>query len=116
MDQVSAALISRALDGLHQRYMFTAQNIANANTPDYRPVRVSFEESLRAAAREGQDAILNVEPTIFVEDANADNSAMRLDLELATASETAMRYRALIDILGRQMALHRALIAAGARS
>lgn len=115
MDEISAALISKALEGLHQRQLFTAQNIANANTPDYVPVRVSFEESLRAAAAQGPGAIANVEPTIFVEDQSASASEMRLDLELATATQTSMRYRALVDILGRQMALHRALIAAGAR-
>lgn len=114
MDEVSAALIARALDGLNQRYMFTAQNIANANSAGYRPVRVSFEESLRAAASSGAEAIRAVEPRVFVETGDGAET-MRLDLELATASQTAMRYRALVDILGRQMALQRALLAAGGR-
>lgn len=115
MDEISTALITRALEGLNQRYLFTAQNIANANSPDYRPVRVSFEESLRAASGQGLDAITAVEPEIHAEDQVEGGEAMRLDLELATASQTAMRYRALVDILGRQMALHRALLAAGGR-
>lgn len=112
MDEVSAALISKALEGLHQRYLFTAQNIANANSPDYRPMRVSFEESLRAAAGRGSEAIRSVQPRV-IEDDSAVGAAMRLDLELAAASQTAMRYRALIDILGRQMALSRAAAAMG---
>mgnify|MGYP001411250812 CR=1 FL=1 len=112
MDEVSAALITKALEGLHQRYMFTAQNIANANSPEYRPMRVSFEESLRAAAERGPDAIRAVQPRV-IEDDSAEGGAMRLDLELAAASQTAMRYRALIDILGRQMALSRAVAAMG---
>jgi flagellar basal-body rod protein FlgB len=115
MDEVSAALIVRALEGLNQRYMFTAQNIANANTADYRPVRVSFEESLRTAATRGLDAIRDVEARVHVQEAVEGAEPMRLDLELATASQTAMRYRALVDILGRQMALQRALLAAGGR-
>jgi flagellar basal-body rod protein FlgB len=114
VDEVSTALITRALEGLNQRYLFTAQNIANANTPDYRPTRVSFEESLRAAAERGAEAIRAVERRVFVEEAS-ENESMRLDLELATASQTAIRYRALIDILGRQMTLQRALLAAGGR-
>lgn len=112
MDEVSAALITKALEGLHQRYMFTAQNIANANSPEYRPMRVSFEESLRAAAERGPGAIRAVQPRA-IEDDSAEGGAMRLDLELAAASQTAMRYRALIDILGRQMALSRAVAAMG---
>ena len=115
MDEVSAALIARALEGLNQRYMATAQNIANANTPDYRPVRISFEDSLREAASRGVNAIRAVEARVHVEEPAGDAEPMRLDLELASASQTAARYRALVDILGRQMALERALLAAGGR-
>ncbi len=66
MDEASSALIVKALDGLNQRYLFSAQNIANANTPGYRPVRVSFEESLREAAGQGREAIMAVEPRVYV--------------------------------------------------
>lgn len=113
MDEIASALISRALDGLNQRYAFTAQNIANANSPNYRPVRVSFEDSLRAAAEQGRSAIEAVEPRVVYEEPVEGESAMRLDLELATAAQTAGRYRALIDILGREMALQRTLITGG---
>jgi flagellar basal-body rod protein FlgB len=113
MDEVSFALIDKALDGLNLRYLYTAQNIANANTPDYRPVRVSFEDSLRAAASRGPRAIGAVEPRIVTEASLEAEPTLRLDLELATASQTAARYRALIEILGRQMALHRSVVTGG---
>jgi flagellar basal-body rod protein FlgB len=113
MEEISFALISKALDGLNLRYLYTAQNIANANSPDYRPVRVSFEESLRAAAVRGKPAIERVEPRILTEVSLEGETTLRLDLELATASQTASRYRALIEILGRQMALHRSVVTAG---
>jgi flagellar basal-body rod protein FlgB len=115
MDELSSALIERALAGLNQRYLVTAQNIANANSPGYQPLRVSFEEELRSAAGQGLSAIRSVEPRTYAEPGIEDDAAMRLDLELAAASQTAMRYRALVDILARQMALHRALLAAGGR-
>jgi flagellar basal-body rod protein FlgB len=38
---------------------------------------------------------------------------MRLDLEVATAASTALRYQALLDVLGREMNLRRAVIAGG---
>lgn len=115
MDPVSSALILKALDGLSTRFAYTAQNIANASTPNYQPVRVSFEDALRAAADAGAKAIehVKIETRAAPEtDAPAD---MRLDLELANASQTALRYRALLDVLGRQMALHRAIAQAGGR-
>jgi flagellar basal-body rod protein FlgB len=113
MEEIATALISRALDGLNQRYAFTAQNIANANSPDYRPARVSFEESLRVASSQGLAAIEAVEPRVAYEQPIEGETAVRLDLELATASQTAGRYRTLLDLLGRQMAIHRTLITGG---
>jgi flagellar basal-body rod protein FlgB len=110
MDEISFALIHKALEGLHLRYLYTAQNIANANSPDYQPMRVSFEDRLRAAASSGRPAIEEVEPRVFVETGDQTSASLRLDLELASASQIAGRYRALIEILGRQMALHRSVI------
>lgn len=113
MDEISFALINKALDVLNLRYLYTAQNMANANSPEYRPVRVAFEDSLRAAAQDGRRAIEGVEPRVFAEVSQEAAPALRLDLELATASQTAARYRALIEILGRQMALHRSVVSGG---
>ena len=50
VDPVSAALITKSLDGLALRLEVSATNIANANSRTYRPSRVTFEDSLRAAA------------------------------------------------------------------
>lgn len=111
MEISSTELIMKALDGLDQRYRFTAQNIANANTPDYRPVRVSFEESLRSAAERDAATPRTVRPQIV----EGEQGALRLDLELATASNTASRYRALADLLNRQMSLMRSVITAQTR-
>lgn len=112
MDPISSALIEKALDGLSQRYTFTAQNIANANTPNYRPVRVSFEEDLRQAAASGTAAINAVEPQTIL-DPTTSGDGVRLDLELANASQTAMRYRALLDILSQQLRLENAILTGG---
>lgn len=105
MTPIDTALFLKALDGLHQRFLFTAQNIANANTPDYHPARVSFEDALRAASNRDVASIEAVEPQITFD--NEDQGPMRLDLEIATAGQTAARYRALMDILSRQLSLHR---------
>ncbi len=102
MDTLTASVTLKALDGLTLRSIATSQNIANANTPGYRPVRVDFETALaRAAASRNGQAVAALEPSLS-EAAGADGQ-LRLDLELATASATTMRYAALIEVLGRQM-------------
>lgn len=116
MDKITELLIVKALDNLVVRQQYTAQNIANANTPAYRTIVVNFEETLRTAALTGD--IRNIEavrPNVAFKGAEQSDQGVRLDLELATASQTAMRYSALIEILGRQMALNRAVLAASGR-
>ncbi|MEN2747889.1 flagellar basal body protein [Sphingomonas sp. T9W2] len=113
MDALTSVVISKALDGLTARAEATAANIANANSPGYRPMRVDFEEALRSAAGRSVDAVAAVRPTTSWGVTPAFGTEARLDLELATASETSLRFAALIDVLGREMGLMRAAIAGG---
>ncbi|WP_066807586.1 flagellar basal body rod protein FlgB [Sphingomonas asaccharolytica] len=114
MDPVSAALITKSLDGLALRLEVTATNIANANSRTYRPPsRVTFEDSLRAAAAKGPDAIAAVEPRIEALPRAPFGDEPRTDLELDTAASTAGRYSALIDLLGRQFDISRTVIRGG---
>jgi flagellar basal-body rod protein FlgC len=99
VDAVTAVLINKVLDGLSARAQATAQNIANANSPGYRPVKVTFEDALRLASRGGPGAVGGVAPSIEYVDTAKMPAETRLDLELATASETAMRYAALMDAM-----------------
>lgn len=103
MEPVSSTLIMKALDSLSLRATVTAQNIANSNSPNYRPMKVSFEEALIKAATSGVEAIRSVQPQVVPLLNAAGNGALRLDLELATASATAGRYAALVEILNRQL-------------
>ena len=58
MTPIISAIITKALDGLQLRSTATAQNIANANSPGYRPLSVSFEEELAAAAARGEEDVI----------------------------------------------------------
>lgn len=113
MDSRISALISKALDGLSLRSMVTAQNIANANSAKYRPMRVSFESELRAASASGPIAVKSVPLTVSQVEATAGSHGQRIDLELATASDTSSRYGALIDVLNREIQLQRTIIRGG---
>lgn len=105
MDRDSGQLVIKALDCLARRATVTAQNIANAGTPAYRPLRVTFERALAEASARGAEAIGAVEPSIQRVPAGSAEAGLRPDLELATASATALRYGALVDLLNGQMQL-----------
>ncbi len=102
MSHLTTELVLKALDGLYERASVTAENIANAGAPNYRPLRVSFEAALAQAAFKGPDAVKAVHPQIERDPTQSAASGVRLDLEVATATATAMRYAALIEIIGRR--------------
>jgi len=102
LDSLAVITALKALDGLSQRSIVTAENIANAGTANYRPSRVTFEAALSAAAARGGDAVRDLQPIIE----RSDQPELRLDLEMATASSTQLRYAALIEVLNRQLQLH----------
>lgn len=115
MEPISAILTLKALDGLALRAEATAQNIANAGTPNYRPVAVSFEAALAQAAKAGGAAVETVQPQVAqAPTLLGGDPGVRIDLELATASATQARYSALIEVLSRQLIL-RDLVVAGGR-
>jgi flagellar basal-body rod protein FlgB len=107
MDSLAAAITLKALDGLSARASVAAENIANANTPGYRPRRVTFEQALAAAAQHGAAQVRNVTPMIGADATRASlgGTGARVDLDLADSTATAGRYGALVDILDRQLQL-----------
>ncbi|BFG79453.1 hypothetical protein PTKU46_74860 [Paraburkholderia terrae] len=105
-----AAIAGKALDGLFARQTATADNIANAGSPGFAPVRVSFEEALRSAALSqpgdsitgSMNRIAAVTPR--VETPLSDQlDGVKLDREITTASETSARYAMLIGMLDRTL-------------
>ena len=115
MDSISATILLKAMDGLSMRAMVTSQNIANANSPGYRPLRVNFEDALKAAAASGAPGdIRQVQPTVGLSIDETGRSELRLDLEMATAASTAGRYGTLAELLNRRLQIE-ALAAAGSR-
>lgn len=105
MSSLSQLLAIKALDGLHMRAIATAENIANSGSLSFRPKSVDFEAELQRALTKGVDAIKDYQPGIAESPVAIEGGDVRLDLEMATASETALRYAALTDVLNRQMQL-----------
>ncbi|MFC4291063.1 flagellar basal body rod protein FlgB [Sphingorhabdus arenilitoris] len=114
MDSISSIVILKAMDGLSMRAKATAQNIANANSPGYRPVKVSFEESLKAASKRSAQDIQNVQPQMFTVTSDNRDGDLRIDLEMAAATRTAGRYGTLAELLNRRLQLE-ALSVTGSR-
>ncbi len=111
MSSVSETVAIKAMDGLYMRAAAIAENIANSNSQTFHIRSVAFEDALRQAAEQGIDALSAFEPRMQA--APMAGSDVRLDLEMASASATSLRYSALSDVLNRQMQLNRLAIRGG---
>jgi flagellar basal-body rod protein FlgB len=52
LNSQATSVLSKALDGVSQRHKAIVSNIANADTPNYHKMTVSFEDELKAALQE----------------------------------------------------------------
>ena len=110
-EPMAVLVARRALDGLTMRMAAIAQNIANANSPRFQSVSVDFEDSLRAAASRGPAAVASASFEFRADHAFAPGEDRRMDLMIADAAQTAMRYSALVDMIGRRLSISQ--VAAG---
>lgn len=113
MSAVSQLMAIKAMDGLYLRASAIAHNIANSSSPSFHRQTVDFEAELRAAAAEGPEGLARFHPAIMRDVAAVAGGDVRLDLEMASASATSLRYAALSDILNRQMQLSRLAVRGG---
>ena len=113
-DQVTMALVVKALDAATLRHQAIAGNIANANSVDYQPLKVNFEEQLgfarQALARGGGGLtagdLASVRPFLEQEPAPvAGKAAVMIDMEMVKLSQNTLQYQALLKGLGHRTSI-----------
>ena len=112
IDPHTTALLSLALDAAGMRQQAIAQNIANASTPGYQRVSVSFESRLAGlldgpagAAAPSLADLSNFRPVLEYAAPAASGSGVELDLEVAELSQTTVHHQALLKALNKHFAL-----------
>lgn len=119
IDSSTGALLNLALDAVGMRQQAIAHNIANANTPGYQRISVSFESRL-AALQDGSGQVAtpsladlsNFRPSF---ETAASAAPVALDMELAELSETTLRHQTLLKALNKHLALMSLAITEGKR-
>jgi flagellar basal-body rod protein FlgB len=99
------ALLGAALDAATMRQQAIAQNIANANTPGYRKIAVSFESRMGAELAQAR-------PVFTVA---AEAKPVAIDVEVAQLSETVLHHQVLLKALNKHYALLATAISEGKR-
>jgi flagellar basal-body rod protein FlgB len=118
IDSNTTALLSLALDAASMRQQAIAHNIANMNTPGYKPVSVSFEAHMseaRNALDQGRSvprsAISNYQPMLEI----AEAGEVSLDVEVAKLSENTLHHQVLLKALNRHFSIISTAISEGKR-
>jgi flagellar basal-body rod protein FlgB len=96
-------LLSRALDNAALRQAVHTTNIANADTPGFHRLGVTFDTQLRAAADAPTEAA--AEWTSTRPRTVATGDTVRLDQEMALMAKDALRYQALLGAVDRTFGL-----------
>ena len=131
----TSELINEALDYRAARRDMIASNIANADTPFYRPRDIRFEEALRAKEDalyknshhtlqlattnakhlQPQKAHTTSKPTLYFRDghmARNDGNSVDIDVETTEMSKNTVMFNALIQAKKKDMAIFRSVIEA----
>lgn len=110
VDNNTVALLSLALDAASMRQQAIANNIANANTPGYQRIGVSFDsriDELTRAVRSGQTpslASIAAHHPMFETVATAGDT-VALDTEMTALSENTLHHQVLLKALSKHFAL-----------
>ena len=112
-EAVTSAIMRVALDGAALRHQAIAANIANAATPGYQPLKVSFESQL-ANARERlnggealQTVLADLSPSV---EAAEGERRPALDLQVADMAQNVVQYQALLKGWSKRMSILSAAI------
>jgi flagellar basal-body rod protein FlgB len=93
--------LERALSGAAARQTALASNIANANTPGFKPKDVDFHSALQAAFSSGDDkavASATYAETTQTDVMRPDGSGVDVDVESAKMAQNGLEYQALVQV------------------
>jgi flagellar basal-body rod protein FlgB len=93
--------LQRAIEGAAQRQTALASNLANANTPGFKPKDVDFHSALQSAFASGKrESVANAGFAQTTQDdvMRQDGSGIDVDVESAKMAENGLEYQALVQV------------------
>lgn len=108
-------LLSKLLDVTAIRHKVLAQNVANVNTPGYRKLSVSFDETLAARMERDNDhrSVRTLQPVIHEDNSTPprfDGNTVDIDREMMRLSKNTLFNNALLQIVSTKSGMMRRAI------
>jgi flagellar basal-body rod protein FlgB len=120
----TSQLVSVALDAALARHAAIAANIANADTPNYRPLMARFDQLVAelqgrvtdrtqdgALMRDAQSMQDSLQSAPLVADPSAPQ--VELDMQMAALAKNTLQYQAILTAQGKLMSLVETAISEG---
>lgn len=99
------SFVQLALDAASLRQQAIANNIANAGSAGYVPLRVNFEEQLAFARGDLTDSAVPAGARPFIEMDPSGGTAVMLDMEMVKLAQNAVHYQSLLKALDKRMSI-----------
>jgi flagellar basal-body rod protein FlgB len=122
LESNTRALLEAALNTTASRHMVVAHNIANVNTPDFRPLDVNFHRHMQRAAQallndpRNKANAANLQPMLEAVEPDAlGSTSVSLESEVAKLSEITLQQQALLKALNRHFSILGAAISSEGR-
>ena len=104
-------LLEAAMRGSWQRETALTNNVANADTPGYRPQEVNFESELQSAIDGGEPLEqVQFQAETRPQQAGPNGGSVSVDQESAKLAENGLDYQALTQVLGARDGILRSAI------
>jgi flagellar basal-body rod protein FlgB len=104
-------LLEAAARGSWQRQTALTNNIANADTPGYKPQDVNFESALQSAMSGGQSPEeVQFQTESQAVEAGPNGTGVSVDEESAKLAENGLDYQALTEVMGARNTIMRTAI------
>ncbi len=107
-------VMAKAMTLRLQRHSVIAGNIANADTPGYRPSQVSFEEALqKSASKNSIEGLSKVNGRVELMDdgvPRADGNSVNMDKQMASLAENTIVYNATAEFIARKFKMIKSVI------
>lgn len=107
-------LLSKLVDVTMVRHKALAQNVANVNTPGYRKLAVTFDDTLAAQLDKKRDKNLRLLQPAMVEDYSTpdrfDGNNVDIDREMMRLNKNVLLNNALLQIISTKTAIMRRAI------
>lgn len=124
---ITATALHKTLDANALRQQMAAHNIANVDTPGYRPAHITFQQQLRATINDSRRLSGPAGPTQRLQELRpasrpyvgaalrADGNAVSLENEMAELAESNLHYQSVVRLMARKLQLLRSAATEGAQ-